>query len=197
MASAVLHLVVLGALALSIGPFPPLPVSHAIEVSLWSPPAPPRAAKPGPREPRAAIREARAAPPPEAWAPPPIALPGSDSVHATDDLRDLLRASIGCEHAAAFNLTPEELDRCRRRARRLGDGDQIYAVRPADPRKLADFEAAARRNEAERRAREGPMGTAFVNCSGPGSNFGVGCLVDHPPASMKDTQAQSQRGPWR
>ena len=117
-------------------------------------------------------------------------------MQASDAVRGLLRASIGCDHPAAFHLTSDELDQCRRRARRLGEGDPAYAVRPHDARKLAAFDQAARNNEAERRAREGPMGQPIPICSGPGSNFGGGCLSPHYKKGVQGTSEADQRSVW-
>ena len=199
-ASAALHLAMIAFLAWSIRPTQPEPDAAPVEVSLltFRPPATtPRPRPGGARSPaRAAPRET--AQPDAARQPSPIALPlpAGETVHATDAVRGLLRASIGCDHPAAFHLTGDELDRCDRRARRLGEGQPAYAVRPHDARKLAAFDQAARENEAERRAREGPMATPIPVCSGPGSNFGGGCLSPHYKKATQSASEAEQKSVW-
>jgi hypothetical protein len=196
-ASAGLHLAVISFLVWSIRPTSGGPDAAPIEVSLWSPPAPPH--RPPPRVGPQARAPAEAAPreavPGEA-VPAPLPLPTDQSVHATDAVRSLLRASVGCDHAAAFHLTADELEQCRGRARRLGEGEAQFAVRPHDPRKLAAFDQAARDNDAARRAREGPMSTPIPICSGPGSNFSGGCLSPHYKKAAADPSEAGARGPW-
>ncbi len=196
-ASAAAHLCVIGFLAWSIRPTLDIPDSPPLEVSLW-PPA--QHARPSPKPPAPRPIAAPRAPSRDALAesPAPIALPApsGEAVHATDAVRELLRASVGCDHPDAFHLTAEELEQCRRRARRLGEDEPLYAVRPHDSRKLAAFDQAARANEAEQHALDGPIRVLIPLCSGPGSNFTGGCLSPHYKKGVQGSSEADQRSVW-
>ena len=199
-ASVFAHLCLIAFLAWSIRPTQTSLEMPPIEVSLWSL-RPARASAPrrlagGARDLAKAVRRAQASLSPADASPPTLPLPAADTVHATDALRGLLRASVGCDHPAAFHLTADEVDQCRRRARRLGEGQPAFMVRPHDGRKLAAFDQAANDNDAERRAREGPMGQPIPVCSGPGSNFGGGCLTPHYKTGAQGTSEADQRSVW-
>ena len=200
-ASAAAHLCVIGFLAWSIRPTPDSADAPPLEVSLWSAPAAPRIAprrpvaspparaeaapRPPPREPFAAIPE-----------PIPLPAPAGETVHATDAVRGLLRASVGCDLAADFHLTADELGQCRRRAHRLGEDAPAYAVRPHDARKLAAFDRAAQANQADLHALDGPMKVLIPLCAGPGSNIAGGCLSPHYKKGVEGTSEADQRSVW-
>lgn len=106
-----------------------------------------------------------------AVAGPAAAAPFAD---AEGDLRGALRAAIGCAHEDFLSLSAAERARCQWQ---LASGQAaIPRIDHMSPERRAELEAEAASNERRRLGREGAPAQIIVACSGPGSNFGVGCL---------------------
>lgn len=136
-ASIAAHLVLIGALALSIRAAPQTGETPAVVVSLIRamaprPASPPPQARPrvSPPRPEPAASPAPA-PSPVPHVPPPVALPSNaPDLSDAEAARGALRAIVLCPHADDLDMSPAERARCRKVARDLGQGAPTYDVDP-------------------------------------------------------------------
>ena len=115
---------------------------------------------------------------------PPSPNPGPSPQERTGgDPRGAVRAAIGCSHEDFLRLNAVERDACQRKLadQPRGAGPKLDLI---DPLKRAGYDRQAAA-DARRRGHDGPMSAPVVACSGPGSNFGTGCL---PPEAMHSTR---------
>lgn len=112
-------------------------------------------------------------------APPSPALPAPPAVVEAEtgagDLRGALRAAIGCAHQDYLNLSAAERARCDHE---LATGQAAIPVIDRIPgEKRARFSQQALDDERRRAAREAVIPQPIVQCDGPGSNLGLGCIA--------------------
>jgi hypothetical protein len=187
------HVAILAGLVVSIE-IPRLPPAPVIRVSLvpaWrvEEPRPPAPKPPPPSRPERdlAPRPARIVGP-EAVQPlhiPPAPLDAASRAGLLaapfaphEPIREGLRAAGGCTEADWLKLSPAERDKCRQRDHDLGVGAPVYAVGPSDPSKRAFLDKQAAKNEARRRALEGPPTPGMTGCADSSrfSNLGFSCI---------------------
>ena len=163
--SAALHAAVLGGLILAArGPGAPPPKPPIVLELLRSAPAKPREAKaPSPRGEASRHRNARQAtqpfPAPVAPAPlpppdlgPPVVAQVTPVV--PPPVRKTLRAGIGCDHADFLKLSETERAACEHRLVVASPHDIAKVFVVSDPKKRAEFDKAANKDEAWRRYRD-------------------------------------------
>ena len=180
-ASAVIHMVLLAALAIEATRprAPPAQEPPDIVVSLEQFPKPPPAPKSPARMPQTAHAPAPARAPSPALAvhAPPVAAPvpaeiGSGETAAMGDVVRALRGSVGCSNPDAANLNPAEREACRRRFHA-----GLETARPMlglTAEKRARFDQVSRCQEVYRAYKEAPMPNGHAASNGAGGMPGLG-----------------------
>jgi len=162
--SAVFHAAVLGGLILAArGPGAPPPKPPIVLELLRPAPAKPHKA---PTPPLGGAPNAHAKAQPTRTAPPliaPVALPPPDlgppvvaqvTPIIPPPVRKALRAGIGCDHADFLKLSEAERAACEHRLVVASPRDIAKVFVVSDPRKRAEFDKAAAKDEAWRRYRD-------------------------------------------
>jgi len=172
--SVAVHLIILLLVIRSMSPPDTTPRTPDLLVGLLPIPSVLNPAEPRPA-PVAVRPRARPQRPPQTGSPPTPGAPAASSTPAAATLsnpaaqpldilagqvRQALRASVGCANPDSAHLSDEERAACRRSVREANRDTPAYDVIPADPAKAADFERETRKAEAMRRFMEGSMPAA-------------------------------------
>lgn len=151
----------------------PPPVVPAMVVRLY-PPFNIASRLPTPGEPHRRVQREGSSSAPVATPTPIPAVPmANGSAAMPSAFARPFQGLVGCSEALKTLRTDAEQTRCLQQwGRSARDQTTPERLAPIDPRKRADYDEIARRQAA---LKERTLPNPIVACTGPGSNFGLGC----------------------